>query len=186
MIQKIIRPLAVLILLTGGAKAFAQEVTIFDIRKPLAMSNDEKVYKDFFINAGTERGIKTGVVITVTRRRSLYDAYQNKSPGDIMIPVGRLKIIHTQKGLSVGRVYSYFSRDQLPTLDYSSLMVGDRLDISTMKMISSKKKTASAPQKSQSAIKSVVASPAHGPLNAVDFASRLPEKKEAIKVPSMQ
>ena len=182
--MKRIKPLLLFMLLILPLTAFAQEPTIFDIRKPLAMSNGQKVHKDFFINAGTESGIKPGVVITVTRRRSLYDAYQNKSPGDIMIPIGKLKIIHSQKGLSVGRLYSHFSRDQLPTLDYPAMMVGDRLDMGTMRMLrKKKKKTASfKPQK----IRQQERGPIYGPLMSVDFASRLPDKQDDVKIPSRQ
>jgi hypothetical protein len=112
--------------------AFAKDIAIFDAKKNIPLSKNEPEYKDFYINAGTEMGLKSGVIVSVTRNVALYDAYQNKSPGDLTVVVGQLHIIHAQKGLSVGRQHLIESREKLPVLDHDFIMVGDRLDISTI------------------------------------------------------
>lgn len=112
----------------------AEELTIFDVRKTLPMHDEEKVFRDFYVNGGTEQGLRPGMVVTVTRRVTLYDSYQNKSPGDLMVDVARVKIIHVQKGLSVARMHSDFSRSKIPLLEDDFVMVGDKLDLHTAMM----------------------------------------------------
>lgn len=105
------------------------ELTIFDVRKSLPMANDEKALRDFYINGGSEQGLATGMVITVQRRTPLYDSYQNRSAGDLDLKVAKIKIIHVQKGLAVGRLHSEFTREAAPLLEDNFIMTGDRLDL---------------------------------------------------------
>lgn len=173
-----------LCLVTFTFKSEAKDAAIFDSRKPVALSKNETTYIDFYINAGTEEGIQRGVLITAVRSASLYDAYQNKSPGDLVIPVGQLKIIHVQKGLSVGRIHKIFTRENLPTLDYNYIMVGDRLDLSTMVAESKAKKT-SASEVSAPSDKKIEKKAVEMPKETVDFASSLPENT-SIDLPQLQ
>jgi hypothetical protein len=110
---------------------YANELTIFDVRKNLAMSDTEKVYRDFYINGGSEAGLSTGMVITVERRLPLYDNYQNRSAGDLQLKVAKIKIIHVQKGIAVARLMSEFTRENAPLLEDNFIMVGDRLDMNS-------------------------------------------------------
>ena len=126
--------------ISAGSVANANSPTIFEVRQPLAMSGDQPIKKDYYINSGSESGLKPGYVVTVTRRLSLHDKFRNQSVGDLVVPVGRLKIIHTQTGLSVGRMYSLYTRENVPVLDYDFIMVGDRLDLATAKMESPQQK----------------------------------------------
>ncbi len=141
------RTFLVLVFFTAGNFVQAEDaVTVFDVRKPIAMSKTEQTEKDFYINAGAESGIKKGNVVTVVRRMSLYDAYQNKSPGDLVVPIGKLRIIHVQKGMSVGRLYSLIDRENIPVVEFDGIMIGDRLDLGTLTSDSGKKnKEAKAP-----------------------------------------
>ena len=118
----------------SAARAQSKEITVFDIRRPVSLENNVELPKDFFINAGLEAGLKVGMVITVNRRQTLYDPYQGKSPGELIVPVGQLRVIHAQDNLSVARLVEIMGREELPTLEFDAVMVGDRLDMSTAKM----------------------------------------------------
>lgn len=118
-----------------------KDVTIFDSRKNITLADDEPAYRDFYLNGGTEMGIQTGMVIDVTRAISLYDAYQNRSPGELLVRVGQVRIIHVQGGLSVARAYSLYSREDRPMLEDDFIMIGDRLDLGSAKMESNLKST---------------------------------------------
>lgn len=111
--------------------AMAQDLTIFDVRKNLPMSDADKIYRDFYINGGSEAGLSAGMVITVERRLPLYDNYQNRSAGDLQLKVAKIKIIHVQKGLSVARLFSEFTRENAPLLEDNFIMIGDRLDLAS-------------------------------------------------------
>lgn len=108
-----------------------RDIAIFDIRRPVAMSADQIPPRDFYINAGSAAGLRVGMVITAMRRQTLYDNYQNRSPGDLVVPVGELRIIHVQDNISVAREEKILDRRQLPSIEYDAIMVGDRLDVST-------------------------------------------------------
>ena len=107
------------------------ELTIFDVRKSLPMSDDDKIYRDFYVNGGSEAGLSTGMVITVQRRLPLYDSYQNRSAGDLDLKVAKVKIIHVQRGLAVARLHSEFTRENAPLLEDNFILVGDQLDLAT-------------------------------------------------------
>jgi hypothetical protein len=117
-----------------------KEAVVFDIRRPVALDPAKRPEKDYFINAGSEFGLKQDMIVVVTRRQTLYDAYQNKSPGDLIVPVAQIRIIHVQKGLSVARIEKMVDRTGLPNLDLDAILVGDRLDMETARM--TKHKTA--------------------------------------------
>ena len=112
----------------------AKDVTVFDVRRPLAMENNENPEKDYFFNAGSNDGLKKGMLVVVTRRQALYDQYLNKSPGDLVVPVGLLRIIHVQPDMSVARLESLQSRKHTPNVEFEAVMVGDKIDLSSARM----------------------------------------------------
>lgn len=141
--------LGLVFILAQAVWAQSKEAVVFDIRRQVSLDPNKTESKDYYINSGSEAGLKQDMLIVVTRRHTLYDAYQNKSPGDLIVPVGQLRIIHVQKGLSVARLEKMVDREDLPNLELEAIMVGDRLDMETARM--GKKKTAEVspePQKS--------------------------------------
>ncbi len=114
------------------APVLAQNLTIFDSRKPISMVNGEVTPQDYLINGGTEKGLRPGMVITVTRAVPLYDSYQNRNAGNLNVQVARVKIIHAQDGLSVARHHSDFKREDMPILEDPFILVGDRLDLESI------------------------------------------------------
>lgn len=110
---------------------FAGELTIFDVRKPVAMSDKEVVQKDFYIDSGSEAGLQKGMIVTVVRKVPLYDTYQSRSAGDLKVEVAKVKIIQVQQGLSVARFAANIPRADIPILEEDYIMIGDRLDMST-------------------------------------------------------
>lgn len=107
------------------------DITIFDVRKNLPMSDSDPVYRDYILNAGNEAGLSVGMLLTVQRRIPLYDSYQNRSAGDLQLKVARIKIIHVQAGLAVARLQSEFTREGTPLLEDNFIMVGDKVDLSS-------------------------------------------------------
>lgn len=135
----------------------ANEVTIFDVRRPIAMSDHEKTYKDFYLNGGIEMGLKKGVILTVQRRVPLYNTLTNSSAGDLNIEVAKIKIIHVQNRLSVARLLNEPSRAEIPILEDSFILIGDRVDLGSATAeadgpsgeSAAKEKAAFAPQESK-------------------------------------
>ena len=175
-VQPIMGWLVGLLFAFSAVSVQAQEVAIFDARKTLPLSPDEPVHQDFYLNAGTEVGLRPGTIVTVKRRTSLYDAYQNRSPGDLLVPVGDLRVIHSQKGLSVARLHEMLPRKNLPILEIDFIMVGDRLDMSSARAGSEK---ASASNDSVPAPSSSSVQEAKVEVQSATFSSQAPPNPPA-------
>lgn len=116
------------LILVWGSTCFA-EVTVFDVRQSIAMSDDDKTYRDFYLNGGSEAGLKPGQIVTLQRRSPLYDSYSNHAAGELQLLVAKVKIIHAQKGLAVARLHAELVRDEIPFLEENYIMVGDVVDV---------------------------------------------------------
>ena len=109
--------------------AMAQELSIVDVRRHITLHDDDVIYKDFFINGGEGEGLKKNLVVTALRKIQVRDANGSQSYGEIQIPVGQLRVIATYGKVSVAREYKLLSRDELPMLEQTGLMTGDKIDL---------------------------------------------------------
>lgn len=116
------------ILLVAQVFAFAQEISIVDVRRNITLADEDIAYKDFYINAGEGAGLKKNLVVNVKRRLSIKD-HLAKAVGDFETVVGQVKIIYTNDKISVAREYKLQARDEEPMLEQIGLMAGDRLDL---------------------------------------------------------
>jgi hypothetical protein len=114
-------------------QAQENEAVVIEVRKNISLSKNDKVYKNFFINGGENLGLKKGHTVEVLRRVPFHDPLKNISVGDIRVKVGELEIIHSEKNLSVAKLISQESSENRPVLDYEAVMVGDRLDLGTIR-----------------------------------------------------
>lgn len=119
---------ALLILVAALPRIARSEAAIVDVRRNIQLSDDESIYKDFYIGSAREAGLKENQVVRVIRRTPMRDATGVQSFGEMNVEVGRLKIIFVQDNMAVGREYELFSRDNLPMLEQIGIMIGDRLD----------------------------------------------------------
>lgn len=112
------------------SREIAQEVpTIFDVRKSLPMEPTEPTYHDFYINAGSEAGFKRGQYLPINRALPVHDPIQNKQQAILTVPVGKVLVIHVDRGLTVARLVQELNGAERPTLDYEAIMIGDRVDM---------------------------------------------------------
>jgi hypothetical protein len=109
--------------------ATANDITIVDVRRNIPLSDEEPVYKDFYINGGSDDGLKKNLVVTVIRATNIRDASGAQSFGEILIPVGQVRILATYPKVSVAREYKSLSRDENPMLEQTGIMNGDKIDL---------------------------------------------------------
>lgn len=117
-----------------ASNAEAKEVQIIEMRKNLTLKNDEKVQTDYFLNAGTELGIKPGTVFTLYRRLSVLDRFGGTQARPLSVPVGKIKIIYTAKNVSVARLHQLEGSEKLPSLEYRSVMLGDLIHVGSAEL----------------------------------------------------
>lgn len=128
-------------LLLFAYQAFATEIQIVETRKNLQLANDQKVFRDYYINAGTENGLKPNLTFQVYRKVAVNDLYQsNSNGGTVLLPVGKVKIIYSQTKLSIGRLYSLAKPADGPIVDVPAFMVGDSIDVGSVEVLETPKK----------------------------------------------
>ncbi len=110
-------------------EAFGADLNIIEVHRNIPLSDDAPVYKDFYINAGAETGLKKNLVVTVIRKMAVRDATGTQNYGEIDIPVGQLKIISAQGKIAIAREFKLISRDDEPMLEQIGMMIGDRLEL---------------------------------------------------------
>lgn len=110
-------------------EVFGADMNVVEVRRNIPLADDAPVYKDFYINAGPDAGLKKNLVITVYRKMSIRDATGTQSFGEMDIPVGQLRIIAAQGKVAIAREYKLISRDDEPMLEQTGIMIGDRLQM---------------------------------------------------------
>lgn len=140
---------------THAAEKLASAPFIFDVRINLPLEPDEPTYHDFYINSGPESGFKKGMFLTVVRPIPVHDPVQNKQQGTLNINVARLQVIHVERNITVARLHSEFSDEDRPTLEFESVMIGDRVDLAsaTMEAPNSKKRNRAPVPKPKASVK---------------------------------
>ena len=109
------------------------EAVIIEVRKKLKLHDSERVYPDFFIVGGTKLGLDKGVTVSVVRRVPVHDPLKNASIGDFKVKVADLEIIESDSEKSIGRLIEIDRREARPMLTYDAVMIGDRLDLDTVR-----------------------------------------------------
>ncbi len=114
--------------LLGFLPAKANEISIFEVRRNIPLSDTDPVYKDFYIKAPDNSKLKKNQIYTVTRKVTMRDATGSQVMGEIQAPVGQLKVIAVYGKIAVAREVKIFTREDLPMLDNPWFMIGDSLD----------------------------------------------------------
>lgn len=107
----------------------AADMSVVDVRRNITLSEDDTVYKDFYINVTPGSGLKKNLVVTAVRKINIRDASGANAVGEIMVTVGQLKIIAIYDRVAVAREFTLLSRDELPMLEQIGIMTGDRIDL---------------------------------------------------------
>ncbi|WP_374033999.1 hypothetical protein ACES2I_15500 [Bdellovibrio bacteriovorus] len=121
--------LLIALMLGFSNSSHAADMSVVDVRRNITMSETDTVYKDFYINAGPGSGLKKNLVVTAVRKINIRDASGANAVGEILVPVGQLKIIAIYDRVAVAREFTLLSRDELPMLEQVGIMTGDRIDL---------------------------------------------------------
>lgn len=146
--------------------AKAADMSIVDVRRNITLAENDPVYKDFYINTDSSSGLKKNLVVTAVRKINIRDASGTNSFGEILIPVGQLKIIAIFDKIAVAREFELLSRDELPMLEQVGIMTGDRIDLHGAFIDNSKPKKhkITESQESQPATQTAATTPPQPPL----------------------
>ncbi len=126
--------LAMTLLLTAVvAQGATEEAVVIEVRKKIKLHDLERTYADYFIRGGSKLGLSEGVLVSVVRRVPVHDPFDNASVGDFHVKVADVEIIHVDDQKAIGRLVEIDRRAARPMLAYDAIMIGDRLDLTTMR-----------------------------------------------------
>ncbi len=124
-----VKSLFLIFTITFFSHQLRADIMVFDVNKNIPMSNDEIVYKDYYLNGGATEGIKKGMILSVFRKSPIHDNLKNKSQGFLLNPMGRLQVIHVEQEFSIARLFAVQDRDNSPLTEFDGIMVGDLVDL---------------------------------------------------------
>jgi hypothetical protein len=113
--------------------AKVDEAVVIEVRKKLKLHDMERVYADYFIRGGTKLGLNKGVMVSVVRRLPVHDPFENASVGDFKVKVADIEIIEADSEKCIGRLIEIDRQEARPMLNDDAIMLGDRLDLDTMR-----------------------------------------------------
>jgi hypothetical protein len=123
--------------------------SVYDIKKTLPLHEREKVYRDYYVSMGTDAGVKMGSILAIYRRQGTVDQMHNENHDDLAVPIAHIKVIQAGKTMSVARLESLVPKKQIPVLEFNTVMLGDRAELTQAAIPEtvSKRKVASAKKK---------------------------------------
>lgn len=109
----------------------APEHIVFGMKTEIAMSTTDKPRKDYYMNIGTNQGVKQGTVLDVFRTVTTTDDINNRSAANIVFKVAKVKVIHAENEISVGRIAEILPPVDVPIGAFPTVVVGDRVSVAT-------------------------------------------------------
>jgi len=116
---------------------FAQEASVFEVRKNLPLAEGQEVFHDYYVSAGSNDGFKEKMLVTVKRNMPFKDTNLSKVEEDLIVDIATLELIHVQKTFSVARLKEI---KKSLALEYNTVMIGDRIPLNSARMPASTKK----------------------------------------------
>lgn len=110
--------------------AHASEFMITSVIRDIPMKNGETVFKDFYINAGTNNGLRKGAFLDAVRKMAVYDNLNSKMTGDTQVKIARLRVIHVDQGYAIGRLVKMYEKENSPLPGVDAPMIGDLIEVS--------------------------------------------------------
>jgi hypothetical protein len=93
------------------------------------IDDEEFPKKNYFINMGSNQGLKKGTKLNIYRHHSELDPYQNQMRFDFKIKVGQLEVIHTEKTTSITKLKNFLQEDSDIQLEIDAPIIGDIVEI---------------------------------------------------------
>ncbi|MCY4523654.1 MAG: hypothetical protein OXB84_02825 [Halobacteriovoraceae bacterium] len=114
-----------------SSSLLASDYVIYSITQDFPMGEPNEILKkDFYINIGSNQGIKKGTSLDVYR--NILSVYSNKTKKihKHRIRIGKVRIIHVDEQSSIAKKEFLFDTTRTPNLEFKDFMIGDHISIS--------------------------------------------------------
>lgn len=109
--------------------AWAKTYVIFSMTQDLSMGvENEVIRKNYYVNFGSDQGVKKDSVLDVFRVISIQNPYDNKKRVNYKVRIGKLKVLHTTEEASIASLQDY-EKEETPIFDLPQFMIGDHVSI---------------------------------------------------------
>lgn len=123
--------LFITILALTTLSAHAEDHQVFGVKSDFPMNDGQAIYRDVYVNLGTNQGIKAGSSLDAFRVTTTVDEINQRVGKNISYKIARLKVIHAEGDIAVARVEKMLPPESTPTGSYTNVMVGDLVAISS-------------------------------------------------------
>lgn len=119
-----------LIMLCTSLQLHARDHLIFSVAEDIPMGwQDDVSRRNYYVNMGSEHGIKKGTTLTVFRTISKRNPYDNKKRVNYRIPIGTLEVIHAEDTSAIGSLKRLYKTAKDPLFEINSFMIGDAVEV---------------------------------------------------------
>ena len=109
-----------------ASMAIAKDYVIYSIAQDLPMGNKgEIIRKNFYVDMGTNQGLKKGSLLDVYRVVSVIDPYESKKRYNHRIKIGEVKVLHAEDSSAIAVVNKFEEAEETPVFEISKMMIGD-------------------------------------------------------------
>jgi hypothetical protein len=130
--MKTIFKVIILSALTLPLSSWGRSYLIYSVAQDLPMGTDSQVIKkNFYVNMGSNQGVKKGTLLSVYRIISVLDPYENKRRTNYKVKIGELKVLHTNDEAAITIAHKMNTDEESPVLDLDQFIVGDHVAVST-------------------------------------------------------
>ena len=100
---------------------------VIAVKRELGLTNAAaaRAQQDIVLNGGTNSGFSKGLIISVFRKIPVIDPYRENAQSELEVEFARIKIVHVQKEISIGRIEELEPIDTGLALGARGIMVGD-------------------------------------------------------------
>ena len=112
------------------AGAYSKEYIVYNISQELPMGNKgEEIKKNYYINIGSNQGLRDGTILNVLRTISRTNPYKAKERYNYKVKIAEVKVIHVGEDSSIGGMLAMENSKDIPLFDINSVMIGDSVSI---------------------------------------------------------
>jgi len=110
--------------------AYGQDFVIYSVAQEVPMKNNTPPPpKNFFVNLGTNQGVKPGTILNVARMISETDPFKAHQRYNHQVKIGELKVIHSEDESSIAVAVDYDAQASGLSPEYTALMIGDLVQV---------------------------------------------------------
>ncbi len=111
---------------SARAGAELPEAVIYSAHRGIDLGDPARPpQRDFYVNVGTQAGLKVGSRVEAVRRLPTYDQIQSQLHADVEVPIAVLRVFHVELHTAICRLEKLLPAERLAAVSPAAVIVGD-------------------------------------------------------------